>query len=50
MEFREIYCNNCKKVIGRYNRKYYTDDKIRDLLKISHASHVRGHEIVLRTK
>lgn len=49
MEFREIYCNNCKKVLGKYNRKYYSDDKIGELLKTSHALHVReGHEIELR--
>jgi len=49
MEFREIYCNNCKKVLGRYNRRYFTDDKIGELLKTSHASHVReGHVIKLR--
>ena len=28
MEFREIYCTSCKKVIGRYNIKFYTEDKI----------------------
>ncbi len=49
MEFREIYCSNCKKVLGRYNRKYFTDDKIGELLKTSYVSHVReGHVIELR--
>lgn len=49
MEFREIYCNNCKKVLGRYNLKYYSDDKIGEVIKTSHAIHVReGHEIELR--
>lgn len=49
MEYREIYCNNCKKILGRYNIKYYTDDKIGELIKSSHDLHVReGHEIKLR--
>lgn len=49
MEFREIYCNNCKKVLGRYNVKYYSEEKMGDLLKSSHSSHVReGHEIEIR--
>ena len=46
MEFREIYCNNCKKTLGRYNVKYYSESKIADLLKISHELHVKeGHTI-----
>jgi hypothetical protein len=49
MEFREIYCNNCKKVLGRYNVKYYSEEKMGDLLRSSHSSHVReGHEIEIR--
>ncbi len=49
MEFREIYCDNCKRVLGRYNSKYYSESKIADLLKVSHASHVReGHHIEIR--
>jgi len=49
LEFREIYCSDCKKVLGRYNVKYYSDAKIAELLKISHESHIRdGHKIDLR--
>jgi len=49
MEIREIYCNNCKKILGRYNLKYYSDDKIGDLIKSNHQLHVReGHEIDIR--
>ena len=33
MEFREIYCINCKKVLGRYNIKFYNEDKIAEVLK-----------------
>ncbi len=51
MEYREIYCINCKKVLGKYNMKYYTDDKIGELIKTSHALHVKeGHQIDFRRK
>ena len=33
MEFREVYCLNCKKVLGRYNSKFYSEEKIETLLK-----------------
>ena len=49
MEFREVYCTNCKKVLGRYNIKFYNEDKIGELLKTTHANHVRsGHQINIR--
>ena len=49
MEFREVYCTNCKKVLGRYNIRFYSDDKIGELLKTTHSSHVRsGHHVNIR--
>ena len=49
MKFREIYCNNCKKILGRYNTKFYDDDKIKEILKSCHSAHVRtGHRVILR--
>lgn len=49
MEFREVYCTNCKKVLGRYNVKYYNEDKIGELLKTAHSYHVKsGHQINIR--
>ena len=49
MEFKEVYCVNCKKVLGRYNIKFYNDDKIGELLKTAHVVHVRsGHEVNIR--
>ena len=48
MEFREI-CVQVVKVIGRYNIKFYSEDKIAELMKTSHAGHVRnGHQINIR--
>ena len=49
-EFKEVYCTNCKKVLGRYNVKFYDEDKISELLNTTHSSHVRkGHQIIIRT-
>ncbi len=49
MEFREIYCTNCKKVLGRYNIKFYNDAKIEEALKTTHVAHVRnGHHVNIR--
>lgn len=49
MEFKEVYCINCKKILGRYNIKFYNDDKIGELLKTTHVTHVRnGHEVNIR--
>lgn len=49
MDYSEIYCRNCKKVVGRYNRKFYTEDRLGELLKTNHTEHVReGHQIEIR--
>jgi hypothetical protein len=49
LEFREIYCNNCKKILGRYSVKYYPEAKIAELIKDNHSVHLRnGHQIEIR--
>ena len=49
MEFRELYCTNCKKVIGRYNIKFYDESKIAEILNTTHSNHVKnGHHINIR--
>jgi len=49
MEFHEVYCANCEKVLGRYNSKFYNEEKIQELLKIDHVGHVRnGHQVFIR--
>lgn len=48
-DFREIYCVNCKKTVGVYSVRFFNEDKISELLKNSHAFHVKaGHEIKIR--
>jgi len=49
MEYRERYCSNWKKVLGRYNIKFYNEAKIEELLKTTHVTHVRnGHQVNIR--
>ncbi len=47
--YREIYCNNCKKILGRYNTKYYSESKIGEVIRTNHSLHVReGHDLEQR--
>jgi len=49
MEFKEVYCKSCKKVVGRYNIKFYNDEKINELLNTTHSTHIKkGHQISIR--
>ena len=49
MEFREVYCANCKKVLGRYNIKFYSEDKIGELINNAHSVHIRNvHDVNIR--
>jgi len=49
MEFSEVYCSNCKKVLGRYSTKFYSEDKINELINTAHSTHVRnGHQVNIR--
>ena len=49
MEFREIYCSNCKKILGRYNIEFYNEDKIKEIANTHHIDHIRsGHQVTIR--
>ena len=49
MEFREVYCTNCKKILGRYNIKFYNDNKIEEILKTDHSIHIKsGHQVYIK--
>ena len=49
MDFREIYCHNCKKILGRYNERYFSELKIAEIIKSDYASHIHeGHQLVVR--
>jgi len=51
VEFREIYCDNCKKVLARYNIKYYSEDMVAGLIQTIHVTHTRGgHHVKIQKK
>ena len=47
--YREIYCRDCKRIIGRYNAKYYTEARVGEVIKMCHAGHIKlGHNVEQR--
>jgi hypothetical protein len=32
MGFKEIYCSACKEKLGRYNEKYFSDDRLNQII------------------
>ena len=47
--YREIYCRDCDRVIGRYNAKYYTEARVGEVIKMCHAGHIKlGHIVEQR--
>jgi len=51
MPHREIYCNNCKKQLGKYNAKYFSENGLGELLNNIDSIHIRhGHSVKIRMK
>ena len=49
MRYYIIYCRSCKKVLGRYNTKFFSNDKIGEFLRTIHATHIKqGHDIEIQ--
>ena len=49
MPFWEVYLDDMKQILGRYNQRYYSEAKIGEIVKIVYASYVReGHDLVIR--
>ena len=49
MPFWEVYSVDIKKIMGRYNQRYYSETKIGEIVKIVYASYIReGHDLVIR--
>ena len=47
--YREIYCRDCNRIIGRYNAKYYTEARVGEVINTCHAGHVKlGHVVEQR--
>tara|TARA_Y100000590_G_scaffold392912_1_gene470726 strand:+ start:122 stop:286 length:165 start_codon:yes stop_codon:yes gene_type:complete len=50
LDITEVFCHNCKKILGKYNNAYYSETQIGEVVKTIHASHIReGHDLVIRT-
>lgn len=49
--FKEIYCQNCKIILARYNEDYFSEASIDELSKVHYYFHIReGHSIIVRKK
>ena len=49
MPFWEVYLDDMKQILGRYNQKYYSEAKIGEIVKLVYANFVReGHDLVIR--
>tara|TARA_Y100000590_G_C15633446_1_gene982067 strand:+ start:82 stop:249 length:168 start_codon:yes stop_codon:yes gene_type:complete len=49
MPFWEVYLDDMKQILGRYNQKYYSEAKIGEIVKIVYDNLVReGHDLVIR--
>ena len=47
--YRELYCRDCDKIIGRYNAKYYTEARVGEVVNMCHTGHVKlGHDVEQR--
>ena len=49
MEFKEVFCHDCKIILARYNADYFSDLKITELTRLHHNAHIRnGHSVTTR--
>jgi len=49
--FKEIYCQDCKIILARYNEDYFSEASIDELSKVHYYFHIReGHSIIVRKK
>jgi hypothetical protein len=45
---KEIYCSSCKKKLGRYNEKYFSDARLNEIIVNNHAKCIReGHKLAI---
>jgi len=51
VSFKEIYCQDCKIILARYNEDYFSEASIDELSKLHYYYHIReGHSIIVRKK
>ena len=50
MPFWEVYSEDMKKILGRYNQAYFSETRIGEIVKVVYASYVReGHDLIIRS-
>lgn len=51
MSFKEIFCQDCKIILARYNDDYFSEASVNELSKLHYYCHIKeGHSIILRKK
>ena len=49
MTFKEVYCQDCKLILARYNAKYFKDSNITELVRLHYSTHIKsGHSLTTR--
>ncbi|HEU4467969.1 MAG TPA: hypothetical protein VFR61_02885 [Nitrososphaeraceae archaeon] len=49
--FKEIYCQDCKIILARYNEDFFSEASIDELSKLHYYFHIReGHSLIVRKK
>lgn len=49
--FKEIYCQDCKIILARYNEEFFSEASIDELSKLHYYFHIReGHSLIVRKK
>ncbi len=47
--FKEIYCQDCKIILARYNEDFFSEASIDELSKLHYYFHIReGHSLIVR--
>jgi len=45
---KEIHCSNCRKKLGKYNEKYFSDAQLNEIIVFNHIQCIRaGHDILI---
>jgi len=49
MPFWEVILDNNDKILGRYNQKYFTEQKIGEIIKKNYEQEIKqGHNLTIR--
>ena len=49
MPFWEVYSEDMKKIMGVYNKKYFSEAKIGEIVKLVYATYIQqGHDLIIR--